>query len=323
MITENSIREILVSIKLIDVDIEIYTKAFLSMWELVKPAYSSSLITAHGEEHILTVLKKSMQLVRWLKFHKKSFDCNKESKYILSLGLATFLHDVYSESHRDTHHILAHNLVLKIRELAIDIQKHDANMGHESLYYSMLNIVTDIDPRGVAIGLIPDETLLSKFKWLNLFTKYDLDNVANMVFEHRASVTKCYSNKLCETFAVADKDELDIKKIVRRCYNHTIAIKSKDRKEIKPSDLTVKQIVHGGIVISTVNIVSKLLINKEYILVEVYIHILNKYSRDGYMFENVRQDSLYYKYYGHQLEDFWFDVNKILVTPKLITEYIK
>lgn len=106
-------------------------------------------------------------------------------------------------------------------------------------------------------------------------SKESKNRIAAAVREHRASYTGEYYSNLSELIATADLDKPEINDILLRMYNYII---DKDPK----TDL-------------------KVIIN------EMTQHLIEKYSRDGY----IRYPDLYLREYGSKLESLYNTIDRI------------
>lgn len=116
---------------------------------------------------------------------------------------------------------------------------------------------------------------IKNYKFFDLLTEDQLDKVAEAITQHRASYKGEYSNKFCELMAAADRDKPDLFKIIRRSYNF-----------IRENNSQLKE---------------------EEILEEVKKHLIDKFSRDGYM----KYPEFYAKIYELELNCLWDDIDML------------
>lgn len=110
--------------------------------------------------------------------------------------------------------------------------------------------------------------------FLDNFDPDQLWVIGQAVNEHRASGKDHYSNDYSRIIRLADKGVPDLNKIIMRGY-------------------TSNKHKHDGLT--------------DEMAIEVLDHLVKKFGRDGYGFKSVD----YRKVYGHELEDFWLDLDGI------------
>lgn len=116
---------------------------------------------------------------------------------------------------------------------------------------------------------------IKKFTFIDILSEEEINKVAEAITQHRASYKGKYSNKFCELMAAADRDKPDLFKIIRRSYNF-----------IRENDSRLKE---------------------EEILEEVKKHLIDKFSRDGYM----KYPEFYAKIYELELNCLWDDIDML------------
>lgn len=140
--------------------------------------------------------------------------------------------------------------------------------------------------------------------------------VALLCKEHRASFNGEFSNILCEIFSAADRDCLDLKQIIQRSYSYT-----KKRREVNPRRNIV--IRYGGTQYSVDKLMRDLIADDwEFEKVEVFYHIIDKFSKIGYMFTNIKPDGIFMEYYKNDIQKFWDEINQLILNPKLFDTYL-
>lgn len=287
-----------------------------NIWGEYRKKYSKSY--AHGFNHIKSVVTQSFKILDWYlqnidsdKFNsliqeiEKNYRIRSISSLFTCFVLAGVLHDVYQDSDRKDHHTKAKNLCIGIGIGA------DEN-GGERFPHSLESLIHS--------GM--------------------MKLVSEMCYQHRASFTGKFKNIFCEIFNTADRDVPDLFNIAKRSYLHNLDCLKRDpnyEMEIKEFETTFKipvnKIVNVGVdalesseIEFTIN--SKYKYNelvyagvpKEF--ANVYIHVWEKYSRDGYVFKDMKVASLYFKYYGNTISKLFNDIDEYLKDTKLFIRLI-
>lgn len=334
MLNKENIKKALEGLNLSEVDLKIYTETFENMWSIFEPVYKS-VDDSHNGKHIYHVFRRCMEMVQWLKLNTRNFTDDKESRYILKLGLAAMSHDAFSYNYRKFHHEKAYELIRKLVDIKVIEGNHiDPLTKAENVNIVMEDVITSlyfqrnpdykivIGDEYITCGDISKNVKPKLTKLLNSFSKYDLLEVSNMVLQHRASYTGNFTSELCEIFSAADRDDLDLNVVINRIY--TCALNEDNKFECDLNgfkDLTLNR--HNGPV-SLLGIINHL--KKEEIpniLIKTFYHLCEKYSRDGYAYSNLKEDGFYKTYYKNQLENFWKEIDEIIFIPNLMLKYIK
>ena len=249
----------------------------------------------HGQKHIQDMMIRSIKILSWYlrkngssKFRELGLKNINAAFYIV--GVAAIFHDLFQEENRIQHHELSAHYAEKIPTF---IRKQ----------YDI------VDGRLVEEDRIMDWEY--KFKYPE---KSKL--VALLCKEHRASFNGEFSNILCEIFSAADRDCLDLKQIIQRSYSYT-----KKRREINPRRNIIIEI--GGTQYSVDKLMRDLIANDwEFEKVEVFYHIIDKFSKVGYMFENINSDGIFMEYYKNDIQKFWDEIDQLILNPKLFDTYL-
>ena len=267
------------------------------MWKKLKHHYYDD--ASHGQEHIFGVMEKGFKILEWYLLNNNILNLHyEERKHIIfskdekvnglqvhtlfvMIGLAAIIHDVYQSKDRKNHHLLAEELCdFFIKEKVskkLDISSKD-------LYF-----------------FLPDFVFM---------------NVGYMCKQHRASYNGEFRNILCEIFSAADRDALDLKRVIQRSYLY-----NKDRKEVQPRRNIIIEI--GGTQYSVDKLVNDLKANDwEHDKIESFYHIIDKFSKIGYMFTNIKSNGIFMEYYKNDIQKFWDEIDQLILNPKLFDTYL-
>lgn len=256
---------------------------FQSLITLVSPAYDGD--EGHGWKHLNEVFN------RCIRIHKSiSNDRVDETDYKTYI-IATLLHDVYSSTNRKEHHVLARDLIAK---LVIIMDKRSDDIDTIKLEKQLMSSIPKQDGSNWNIN---------SFKFLDSITIRVLDQAMDCVLNHRSSNNPLFNTKAGEVFAAADNDPLDIRTIIGR-----IDSCSQEDKDYVVPILTEED--------------NKLLAYGKY-TIRTYLHLREKFSRDGYMFKNMKPDSMFMTYYKDDLNKFWKEVDEVMEEPGLILQYVR
>ena len=249
----------------------------------------------HGQKHIHDMMIRNFNILSWYiktngfeEFQKIGIKNINILFYIV--GVAAIFHDLFQEENRIQHHELSAHYAEKIPTF---IRKQ----------YDI------VDGRLVEEDRIMDWEY--KFKYPE---KSKL--VALLCKEHRASFNGEFSNILCEIFSAADRDCLDLKQIIQRSYSYT-----KKRREVNPRRNIIIEI--GGTQYSVDKLMRDLIADDwEFEKVEVFYHIIDKFSKIGYMFTNIKPDGIFMEYYKNDIQKFWDEIDQLILNPKLFDTYL-
>lgn len=249
----------------------------------------------HGQKHIQDMMIRNFNILSWYiktngfgEFQKIGIKNINILFYIV--GVSAIFHDLFQEEDRAQHHELsaqyAKNIPIFIR--------------------------TDYD--------IIDGELVKEYHILDWEYKFRQPEksklVALLCLEHRASFKGEFSNILCEIFSAADRDPLDLKQVIQRSYSYT-----KKRRESNPRRNIIIEI--GGTQYSIDKLTRNLISNGwEFEKVEVFYHIMDKFSKIGYMFTNIKPDGIFMGYYKDDIQTFWNEIDQLILNPKLFDNYL-
>lgn len=310
------IKKVLEELNLTKIEIEKYYECFESVWEFTKPCYVN-VDESHNENHIFHVFSRSMKLIFWLKRNYHNWNSKLEKDYIMCMGLASFLHDIYSYTSRKNHHEKAYLLLRKICDIKILEQDNTINLKDKSIIIT--NNMMEI------LNSIPNQTTINavnKFKWLKYYSKLNILEVSNMVKEHRASYKGEFSSMLCELFSTADRDDIDLNIVINRIY--TCALNDDNKFECDHNGFQSLTINTKNRSIKILPIIKQLEKDGwDNRLIKTFYHLCEKFSRDGYAYKNLKDDGFYKTYYKDQLEDFWSEIDKIVFIPMSMFKYIR
>lgn len=252
-----------------------------SAWNFFQKFYVSDM-GGHSEYHIYDVLNRSFKIGNFA-IDKVGTGAFKEINLFSlleiyrCLALAAFIHDMFQSDHRKDHHVRAGGYVQLLMERIKD---------------NSLN--------------------LYDYKWLQDYNLDMLEVVFQMVTEHRASYIGIYSNIMCEIFSTADRDELVLDTVIKRSYLFHFS-QQEEKPELKNKIIRIKETEF-----STDKLIHDLRENNwsdEDIY--VFYHIIDKFSKDGYAFKNMKNKWLMNEYYKNELKNFWNEINMYILLPHL------
>lgn len=311
-----------------EVDMKIYPEIFEMIWKMFSCAYEN-VDEAHNQNHVYHVLRRAVKMVFWLKNNTRNFNHDKETKYILKVILASIVHDVYSYTKRKKHHEEAYLLIRKL--VSLKVLEHSKNMNVKDKAIAVSNQKMEI-LESIPVNNIKNMTTnsdiefhydFSKFDWLKYFSSYDLLEVSNMVNEHRASYNGSFTSELCELFSCADRDDLDLNIIINRIYNCSKDDKCTFEYDIhgnRPLDIFINNVSYHSLEI--IPYLEKTL-EWDNMKIKTFYHLWEKFSRVGYMFENLPLEGFYFKYYKNNIEEFYSQVDDIIINPEKLLSYLK
>ncbi len=337
MLNRESIEKVLEGLNLSKVDLKIYTDTFETIWKIFKPVYDT-VDDSHNGKHIYHVFRRCMEMVKWLKFNTRNFNEDKESRFILKLGLAAMTHDAFSLTYRKNHHDKAHEFIRKIVDLKVIEGNHiDPLTKVENMINAEEDVLTflykqkDNDFSSYLTfedGVMTHEGNYIKenhkylYTILQCFSKYDLLEVSDMVQQHRASYEGNFTSELCEIFSAADRDDLDLSVIINRIYTCALNDTNKFACAINGYKELILCTNSGPVsLLSILKNLEKEGWSEKHI--KTFYHLCEKFSRDGYAYKNLKADGFYKTYYSNKLLDFWDEIYKIIFIPSSMLKYIK
>ena len=249
----------------------------------------------HGQKHIQDMMIRSIKILSWYlrkngssKFRELGLKNINAAFYIV--GVAAIFHDMFQEKDRKFHHELSAQAA-------------------ENISYNIKKEYNIIDGE-----IIKEYNIMD---WDYRFRQPGRSKlVALMCREHRASFSGPFSNILCEIFSAADRDALNLKHIIQRSYSYT-----KKRREVQPRRNIIIDI--NGTQFSVDKLMRDLIANDwEFDKVEVFYHIIDKFSKVGYMFENINSDGIFMEYYKNDIQKFWDEIDQLILNPKLFDTYL-
>ena len=250
----------------------------------------------HGQKHIHDMMIRNFNILSWYikingfeEFQKIGIKNINVLFYVV--GVAAIFHDLFQEENRLHHHELAALYAEKIQTF---IRKQ----------YDIVD--------GKLVGEYRVMDWEYKFRSLG---KSKL--VALLCKEHRASFNGEFSNILCEIFSAADRDTLDLKTVIQRSYSYT-----KKRREVNPRRNIIIEI--GGTQYYVDKLMRDLITNDwEFEKVEVFYHIIDKFSKVGYMFTNIKPNGIFMEYYKNDIQKFWDEIDHLITHPLSFEDYLK
>ena len=249
----------------------------------------------HGQKHIHDMMIRSIKILSWYlkkngssKFRELGLKNINAVFYIV--GVAAIFHDMFQEKDRKFHHELSAQAA-------------------ENISYNIKKEYNIIDGE-----IIKEYNIMD---WDYRFRQPGRSKLVSLMCrEHRASFSGPFSNILCEIFSAADRDALNLKHIIQRSYSYT-----KKRREVQPRRNIIIDI--NGTQFSVDKLMRDLIANDwEFDKVEVFYHIIDKFSKVGYMFENINPDGIFMEYYKNDIQKFWDEIDQLILNPKLFDTYL-
>lgn len=270
-------------------NLDVFEKALLvgqiiDMWSHYTMFYNSDDL-CHGENHIFEVLQRSFKI----------------GNYIVETG------DVKISKFGQLKNFY---MCLALASFVHDIFQED----HRSDHHIRAKVYCEM--------LIERNNSENEPKYLIDFTNEMLELVSLMVLEHRASFEGNFSNIECEIFSAADRDELNLDSIIRRSFAFN---ENKDRDFFDIKSLPNKIFEINGNQYSTKKLMDDLIANNwDYKSIRVFYHMIDKFGRNGYMFEKKEFSfNVYNSYYKDQLEGFWEEIEVFVLLPNTFYEKYK
>lgn len=257
----------------------------------------------HGISHILSVYNRSLDIWKSVidmgvvgETLNESRERQNYERRCRMFMLAAMTHDLFSESHRETHHIEAYNFVKAIRDMLLP------QSANEQLLRK--SYVIDVIGRVHSLKTV---TFLHSLK-LCPYSVEDLTTVMFMVLGHRSSISTSDLKSLVpddlfnvpyvpdydmvRAFKAGDKDEPDLEILLNRLV--TVTVHDKKSKYKLPIDESFKELnknVFQG----------KDLLSKDD-LIKIKYHLIDKFGRKGYAYKDMDVTDPYYLYHGKKLE---------------------
>lgn len=276
---------------------------FVTLWKEVSEHYRND--PSHGLGHLLEVFKNSINMYYAI--------FNRIDSAVKKFILATIMHDLFSFTSRENHHILAKHLLEEIYN-KLELEEPDYLLINFSDSGEVLhNTFVDIDTP-IAVSCCMNITTIK-----NAFSGEDILEVANMVHEHRASKKLGFSSICSEIFNAADKDAPVLDKVVKRIYT---CAKVKENKF--KSDLNGYKNLESpyGDFTSDVKIKELEALGWPDTMIKTFYHLWEKYSSNGYMFMGTDKNGVYATYYADKIEVFHNEINLIIETPEKMFELL-
>lgn len=295
-----------------------YSNLTMEIWEMFKVRYEN-VDEAHNHNHIYHVLQRAIDIVEFCisKHHIKKDD---RERFYKQMIFASILHDSFSYTHRKMHHEEAYLLAKLFESVKVNEQNSiDLLTKAENDFNLKLDILRKLD--------VPEELRQDishfNFNWLKHFTKIDVNIVAYMVLQHRASNKDDFINLQAEIFSCADRDDLDLSVIINRIYKCACDEGCLFDFELNghiPLDIVINNVsYHSSEIIPYLK--DSLEWNAKQI--KTFYHLWEKFSRVGYMFDTLKPDGVYFSYYKDVINDFYKEVDDIIVNPEKMLTYLK
>ena len=326
-ITEESLLELTLKIPITilgDGERPKLAKLYLDMWNLFKCAYKDGEKNGHGESHIYHVLRRGIDITIAMHGHKEIYylpRLNHRPDYFtgyLMLGLAVFIHDMYSDIDRERHHLHAQQFIDRLAYI-------NTTTGGNEDAYSIENLLSH-KSHSITLLSIPNfkhrENIGYSLDWLRNFdTQKSLSLVAEAVANHRASNKNSFTNTLPEILSAADRDDLDLTIIINRIYKCATDGSCAFNCDILGFDNHIAVI--DGVTHESNKIIKKL--NGEdwtNAVIKTYYHLWEKFSRNGYAFRDLNKDGIYMLYYRDTINEFFNKVDEVIENPYIILYHI-
>lgn len=296
--------------------IRFYSMLTMDIWEMFKGRYEN-VDEAHNHNHIYHVLQRAIDIVE---FCIKNYFIIREDRerFYKQMIFASIAHDSFSYTHRKLHHEKAYEIVKLFESLKVNEQNNiDVLTKAKNDFNLKLDILRKLD--------VPEDLRkdTSHFNWLKHFNKIDLNIIAFMVLQHRASNKDDFINLQAEIFSCADRDDLDLSVIVNRIYKCACDDGCLFEFELKghiPLDIVINNVSYHSI-----EIIPYLKDSLEWDAkqIKTFYHLWEKFSRVGYMFDTLKLDGVYFSYYKDVIKDFYKEVDDIIVNPEKMLTYLK
>lgn len=300
---------------------------FEGIMELVKPAYTN-VDKAHDLDHIEHVIKNGFKIYEYVKKEGTYKDCgffNDTLSAKLMIGLAGFMHDVFSYTERERHAEKAAILMEMILSLKKD--KKQIVIDKEGLIKRKEKEIMTFIPGQDGSNWKPNT-----FKWLDMYSTDMLTYVYHMVLEHRASNKVAFSCPWAELFSAADRGDLNLEVIIGRIYHS----KNKDNTLYTLDSNANVLLTRHLCDLNNPHKFTMRVITADYIrylwkeygfsmhMTAVFYHLIEKFANGGYMYKKLKLDGMYMSYHKDHLKEFWLDIENMIDDPSLfIKEYIK
>ena len=269
-----------------------------SMWGKLKHNYYGDV--SHGQEHIFNVMEKGFKILEWYLLKQGILNLDyEERKYI-----------IFSEDEK-ANGIQVHTLFVMIGLAAIihDVYQSKDRKNHHIMAEELCDFfIKEKASKKLDISSRDLYFFLSNFVFMN---------VGYICKQHRASYNGEFRNVLCEIFSAADRDHLDLKQVIQRSYLY-----NKEKKEVQSRRNIIIEI--GGTQYSIDKLVNDLKANSwEQEKIDTFYHIIDKFSKIGYMFTNIKPDGIFMEYYKNDIQMFWDEIDQLILNPELFDSYLK
>lgn len=298
--------------------IRFYSNLTMEIWDMFKGRYEK-VDEAHNHNHIYHVLTRSIDIVEFC-ISKHLIKKEDRERFYKQMIFASILHDSFSYTHRKMHHEKAYELAKVFESVKVNEQNQiDVVTKAENDFNLKLDILRKLD--------VPEELRQDishfNFNWLKFYNKIDVNIVAYMVLQHRASNKDDFINLQAEIFSCADRDDLDLSVIVNRIYKCACDDGCLFDFEINghiPLDIVINNVSYHSSEIITYLKDSLEWDSKQ---IKTFYHLWEKFSRVGYMFKKLKPTGVYFEYYKDVIEEFYKEVDDIIVNPEKMLTYLK
>lgn len=298
--------------------IRFYSNLTMEIWNIFKGRYEN-VDEAHNHNHIYHVLQRAIDIVEFC-ISKHLIKKEDRERFYKQMIFASILHDSFSYTHRKMHHEKAYELAKVFESVKVNEQNQiDVLTKAKNDFNLKLDILRKLD--------VPEELRQDishfNFNWLKFYNKIDVNIVAYMVLQHRASNKDDFINLQAEIFSCADRDDLDLSVIINRIYKCACDEGCLFDFELNghiPLDIVINNVsYHSNEIIPYLK--DSLEWNGKQI--KTFYHLWEKFSSVGYMFKKLKPTGIYFEYYKDVIEEFYKEVDDIIVNPEKMLTYLK
>lgn len=298
--------------------IRFYSSLTMDIWKMFKGRYEN-VDEAHNHNHIFHVLQRAIDIVEFC-ISKHIIQKSERERFYKQMIFASIAHDAFSYTDRSKHHEKAYELIKVFESVKVNEQNSiDVLTKAENDFSLKLDILRMLD--------VPEELRQEishfNFNWLKYYNKIDLYIVAFMVLQHRASNKDNFINLQAEIFSCADRDDLDLNIIINRIYKCSKDDKCTFEYDIhgnRPLDIVINNVSYHSLEI--IPYLEKTL-EWDNMKIKTFYHLWEKFSRVGYMFDTLKPDGVYFSYYKDVINNFYKEVDEIIVNPEKMLTYLK
>ena len=256
------------------------------IWNNYRNRYNNDDSECHGVKHLREVMLTSFKLC--IKYRNR-IDTVSLKEALLMSTIASIVHDSYSYTDRDNHHEVA----------SIDLLEYLKNE-------EVNNFIS------------------KKFTDISIDNKF-IDIVCSMVYEHRASYNHNFSHVMCELFSAADRGMPNFDSMFKRTLSFN-KLKTNFKLDVdKNIDIVINNSGKYSTTYSKFYFENSVKFKgeiKDYIIFSL-LHMMDKFSRNGYAFNRLKENGIYKNYFGKELEQLYLEIEKLfLVKPDILKHLV-